>query len=234
VRAGGIFHLRRAEIITIAQRKGIADTVDLDRFLIAWFWHRPLSADEDPIGSLIYTAYRMGRDHFTPTEARGIIEASKSGRPLSKADDLGQYLRLTDAERTAWRIRTIGGHDVSKRQRIVRRKRKDRAYHARRRREAGATPRSSSLANTQPWLAERISRRTWFRHKRGTNGTNSSARGTVSSAIPFFVSKYETVPIATRTHPSQVLRGEIMPTHWLTALGILIPWRESGLAKKEV
>jgi hypothetical protein len=76
------FHFRRAEIITIAQRKEVADTDDVDRFLIAWFWHRPASADQDPIGSLIHTARRTGRDKFMPAEAREIIEASKRGRPL--------------------------------------------------------------------------------------------------------------------------------------------------------
>jgi hypothetical protein len=103
------FHFRRAEIINVAQRKGVADTDDVNRFLIAWFWHRPTSADKDPIGSLIYTAGRMGRCNFIRSEAEEIIEASKRGRPLYKADDLGLYLRLTDAERTAWGIRTIGG-----------------------------------------------------------------------------------------------------------------------------
>lgn len=212
------FHFRRAEIITAAQRKDVADTDYLDRFLIAWFWHRPTSADKNPIGHLIYAAQRMGRRNFMPSEAEVIIGASKRGRPLFKADDLGHYLRLTDAERTAWGIRTIGGYDVSKSQRTTRRKRLDRERKARRRREAGATPRSCSLATTRPWLAERISRRTWFRRRPGTNGTNSSAPGTVSSAVLFFVSKYEIVPITTRTHPSQLRRGEIMRTDWLTVL----------------
>ena len=60
MRASDLYHFRRAEIITIAQRKGIADTVDLDRFLIAWFWHRPISADKDPIDSLTYAGQRRG------------------------------------------------------------------------------------------------------------------------------------------------------------------------------
>jgi hypothetical protein len=221
------FHFRRSEIIVIARRKDVADTDDLDRFLIAWFWHRPTSADKDPIGSLISVAWRMGRHNFMPSEAEEIIQRSKRGRPLYKADDLGEYLRLTDAERTAWGIKTIGGYDLPKRQRAARRKRLDRERKARRRREAGATPRSSSLANTQPWLAERISRRTWFRRQRGTNGTNSSALGTVSSAVPFFVSKDETVPITTRTHPGQVLPREIMLTDWMTAPRRSDPEKES-------
>jgi hypothetical protein len=52
VKRNGIYYFRRAEIITIARRKEVPDTDDLDRFLKAWFWHRPTSADKDPIGSL--------------------------------------------------------------------------------------------------------------------------------------------------------------------------------------
>jgi hypothetical protein len=237
------FHLRRSEIIVAAQRKGVAATDYLDRFLIAWFWHRPTSADKDPIGSLIYTAGRMGRRNFTRSEAKEIIEGSKRGRPLYKADDLGLYLRLTDAERTAWGIRTIGGHDVSRSQRITRRKRRERERKARGRREAGAKSQSLSQNKARPWIVDGIGRRQWFRRKAkaraqsghdDTDDTVSSARGTVSSAIPFFLSKDEVVPLTTRTHPGQVLPGEIMQSDWMTALGLPVPRRERGRPKKEV
>jgi hypothetical protein len=228
VKRNDLYYFRRAEIVTIARRKGVADTDDLHRFLVAWFWHRPLSADHDPNRSLIGVASRMGRDSFMLAEAKEIIEASKRGRPLHKADDLGLYLRLTDAERTAWGIRTIGGHDFSRRQRSTRRKRLERERKARRRREAGAKPQSLSQERDRPWVKDGVSRREWFRRKArarsGTVGTVSSARdGTVSAAVPYFLSKDEIVPITTRTRPSQVLRGEIMPTDWLTALGIPVP-----------
>jgi hypothetical protein len=233
VKRGNLFYFRRAEIITIAQQKVVADTDDLDRFLIAWFWHRPTSADKDPIGSLVYTAARMGRGNLTPDEAREMIVASKRGRPLHKADDLGLYLRLSDAERTAWGVRTIGGHDVSKRQRTARRKRLHRERAARRRREAGATPRSQSQNKAQPWVLDGIGRRQWFRRRAkaaarsghdDTDDTVSCAvSGTVSCAVPYFLSEHELVPITTRTHPSQVLRREKMPADWLVALGIPVP-----------
>jgi hypothetical protein len=161
--------LRRAEIITIAMHKRVGDTEDLDRFLKSWFWHRPLSADQDPIGALIEVAARMGRRDLTKAEAKDIIKASTNGgRPLRKADDLGQYLRLSDAERTEWGVRTIGAHDLSKGQRTRRRKRRNREQHAERRRRQGATPRSQSLSRLQPWKAEGISRRTWERRRRLT------------------------------------------------------------------
>jgi hypothetical protein len=161
-----VFSLRRAEIIVIAIRKGVADTEDLDRFLIAWFWHRPMSAYRDPITALIDVAKRMGRDDFTEAEAEEIIKASKRGRPLYKTDDLGEYLRLFDAERTEWGIKTIGACDVSRRQRARRRKRQRREREAERRRRHGARPRSQSLSRTQPWQSKGISRKTWERQRR--------------------------------------------------------------------
>jgi hypothetical protein len=158
--------LRRAEIITIAMHKRVGDTDDLDRFLKAWFWHRPLSFDQDPVGALIEVAARMGRRDLTEAEAEEIIKASTNGgRPLRKADDLGEYLRLSDAERSEWGVRTIGAHDLSKRQRTLRRKRQNREREAARRLRRGATPRSRSLSRVQPWKAEGISRRTWERRR---------------------------------------------------------------------
>ena len=160
------YYLRRIEIIVIARRKGVADTEDIARFLIVWFWHRPPSADEDPIGSLIHIAWQMGRDNYTATEAREIIAASKRGKPLYHPDAIGEYLRLTDAERTAWGIRTIGGYDFSKRQRTVRRKQQARDRQARHRQKQGARPHSQSLSRTEPWKLEGKSRRTWERHRK--------------------------------------------------------------------
>jgi hypothetical protein len=158
-----IFYLRRLEIITIARRKDVADTDDLDRFLICWFWHRPISADHDPIGALIGVALRMGKADLPEAEAKEIIKSSKQGRPLYKADDLGEYLHLTDAERTAWGIRTIGAVDISKRQRKQRRQQKARERFRRLRRAKGAHSQSLSLSRTKPWVAEGVSRRTWYR-----------------------------------------------------------------------
>lgn len=157
------FHFRRSEIIVIARRKDVADTDDLGRSLIAWFWHRPPSANQDPIRSLIGVAWRMGRDNFMPAEAEEIVRASKRGRPLYKADDLGEYLRLTDAERTAWGIKTIGGYDVPKRQRTLRRKRRAKEREAGRRRDRGARPQAQSAERRKPWKLEGVSRRTWYR-----------------------------------------------------------------------
>ena len=87
------------------------------------------------------------------------------------ADDLGKRLKLTAAERTAWKIRTIGACDQTKAQRAkLRRQNKrvrDRLRAAEKRKADGMTPRQLWLSNrltaTKPWAAEGISRATWYR-----------------------------------------------------------------------
>jgi hypothetical protein len=146
------FHFRRAEIVVIAQRKGVADTAD-----------RPFAAHRNPATSLVNVAWRMGRGDLTVSEAAALVEASSRGRPLYRADDLGTYLRLTDAERTAWRIRTIGGYDFSKRQRTMRRRQQDRERKARQRRAAGIRPIVQSFSKIRPWESLNMSRTKWYR-----------------------------------------------------------------------
>jgi hypothetical protein len=159
--------LRRAEIIRFARYLGVADTDDLDRFLLAWFWHRPLIADRDPVGSLIDVAARMGKPNLSMAGAKEIIVAARHGQLLGwKADELGQYLRLGDEVRTLLGIRTIGAYDVSTRQRKARRQRKDRERHERLRRQRGAKAIEQSLAHARPWEAEVISKSTWHRRRR--------------------------------------------------------------------
>jgi hypothetical protein len=86
-----------------------------------------------------------------------------------KADTLGKRLNLTDAERTRLKIRTIGAADRPKHLRTAERSEKIRLAKEAKRRAAGATARVLSLAQLQPWKNEGISRRTWFRRRRGTN-----------------------------------------------------------------
>jgi hypothetical protein len=169
-------YLRRNEIVALARRHGVADTCDLDRFLIAWFWHRPPSADEDQTGAVIEIARRMGKPDLTEAEAEEVIDGSQQRRPIFNADKLGQYLRLSDATRARTGIRTIGAHDVSKRQRTLRRKQRARERQDRLRRRRGARPRSQSLSRTKPWEAQGISRRTWERRRRrAATGERSAA-----------------------------------------------------------
>jgi hypothetical protein len=91
-----------------------------------------------------------------------------------KADPLGKYLGINYATRHQLGIRTIGARDVTKRARTLLRKRKDKATKAAKRRANGARPHSESRTATKPWRALGMSRRTWYRRRRGTVGTDSS------------------------------------------------------------
>jgi hypothetical protein len=161
-----INRIKRSEIVKLARHIGVADTDDFDRFLKAWIWHHPPAFKKEPVSAVIEAARRMGRPHLSETEADEVIEASRYGKALHKADDLGEYLRLSDEMRTALGIRTIGAHDVSRRQRTLRRKQRRRERERRRRIERGARPQALSLSRTKPWEGEGISRRTWYRRER--------------------------------------------------------------------
>lgn len=94
-------------------------------------------------------------------------------RPIKwRADKLAQLLRVTEAERRRLGIRTIGAVDVSKEEREQARRRRQRQRERARRRTQGVKPRAeyetNSVSRTKPWLAEGISRRTWYR-RRGTS-----------------------------------------------------------------
>jgi hypothetical protein len=155
--------------------KGVADTIDLERFLKVWFWHRPPSADHDQVGALIEVAWRMGRDNFTEAEAKEIIKASNRGRPLYAADKIGQYLRISNAERIAGQLWSIGAYDFSKRQRTMRRRQQAKERQTRWRLKRGAQPHAQSLQQIKPWKAEGISRSTWYERHRKQPGKNRTA-----------------------------------------------------------
>jgi hypothetical protein len=74
------------------------------------------------------------------------------------ADKLAWKLRLDDASRTRLKIRTIGAFDVTKAQRLARRKAR------RAERDAKRRPRKPKAA--KPWIAAGISRATWYRQRK--------------------------------------------------------------------
>jgi hypothetical protein len=115
----------------------------------------------------------------TPDERLEEIVSIAMSRPkLEKADVLGARLRLTDAERTYLRVRTIGACDVDKatRQRRSkhRKRERDKIKATAKRRKQGAKPRADyrarSLSHTVPWEAHGISRRTWERRRKRQQG----------------------------------------------------------------
>jgi hypothetical protein len=158
---------RRHEIERFARHIDVADSDDFRIFLIAWQWHNPNS--KDAIGALMMAAQRMG-GAITEEQAEQIIEEADARPKIRKADALGRWLRLSDAMRTFLKICAIGSFDVSKRQRALRRKERNRASKEMKRREAGKKPRVEYLAaaksRAQQWKLKGISRRTWYRQRR--------------------------------------------------------------------
>lgn len=101
---------------------------------------------------------------------------------LLKADNLAGLLGVTREERDALRFRTIGAVDFTRRQRLADRKRKDAAYQAAKRLQAGATPRSQS--NVAKAKALGISLSTYKRRlKQGLGVKAPAVPEPISSAI---------------------------------------------------
>lgn len=88
-----------------------------------------------------------------------------------KADQLAWVLRLVEADRRALGITTIGAIDMGKRERMARRRQRSRERRMAKHRAKGVKPRVeylASVASPKPWIAEGVSRATWFRRKRET------------------------------------------------------------------
>jgi hypothetical protein len=101
---------------------------------------------------------------------------------LLKADTVARLLGVTREERETLRFRTIGAVDFTRRQRLADRKRKDAAYQAAKRLQAGATPRSQS--NIAKAKALGISLSTYKRRlKQGLGVEAPAVREPISSAI---------------------------------------------------
>jgi hypothetical protein len=84
-----------------------------------------------------------------------------------RADKLGIRLRLTEAERTRLGITTIGSVEVTKAERLARRRQRTRQRVLRLRRAKGVKPRAdyeaNSLTRNKPWKRLGMSRRSWYR-----------------------------------------------------------------------
>jgi hypothetical protein len=88
-------------------------------------------------------AKRMG-GAIAEEQAEQIINEADTVPKCRKADALGRWLRLRDEMRSSLGIRTIGSFDVSKRQRALRRKERNRASKEMKRRAAGSKSRRIS------------------------------------------------------------------------------------------
>jgi hypothetical protein len=205
---------RRQEIERFARRIDVADTDDFRIFLIAWQWHNPKS--KDVIGALMMAAQRMG-GAITEEQAEQIIEEADTIPKRRTADALGRWLRLSDAMRTALKIRTIGSFDVSCRQRALRRKDRNRARMQMKRRAAGKKTRVEYLAaarsKTQPWKLEGKTRRTWYRQRALAQvRVHSPLSPSGTGPCPLYYSKAAT-DLCQLTDRKEMAKGVTAPKH---------------------
>lgn len=99
-------------------------------------------------------------------ERDAIIDRTVGNRQVWKADELGQRLRLTKEVRKMLGITTIGAIDETKAERMKQRRAYQREHKTKVRRAKGATPRSESKSARKPWVAEGVSRASWYRQQR--------------------------------------------------------------------
>jgi hypothetical protein len=105
-------------------------------------------------------------------------------------DFLGQHLELEDEVRERLRAWSIKATDVTSEQRAAINREKNRRTAERSRRMKGAKQRSQyeaeSLSQTKPWELEGISRRTWYRKRRGTSASRPYLYNNTSDGpVPF-------------------------------------------------
>ena len=99
-----------------------------------------------------------------------------------RADTLAWRLRMTAADRRRLAITTIGAIDLSRSAREALRRQLDRERKKVHRLRAGATPHEKSASGLKPWLALRMSRRTWERHGKPTGQAPAASSSAASSA----------------------------------------------------
>lgn len=108
------------------------------------------------------------------TEISEIVESVSRKRYRFTARKIGELLRLKIAERRALKITTMQASDISEEEHIILRieskRTRDRERAKRKRRADGAMTREEylhcSLSQTEPWVLEGISRRTYQRRQR--------------------------------------------------------------------
>jgi hypothetical protein len=121
-------------------------------------------------------------------EAEAMAEAAEMTASWHDADAMAERIRLSFADRELLKVRTIGAVGITKRQRSAMQKEKRRERERDRRKAKGAQPHAKSINRAEPWKAEGISRRTWFRRR-------AKAGGTKSCPVSFYVlSGHESVP----------------------------------------
>jgi hypothetical protein len=119
------------------------------------------------------------QQHFQcPTEY--LLEAAKLPRRSYTGDEIAEELGVTFEERQRLKLWSFGACDISAKERRNRvkadKKRRDRERAAQRRRRAGAKPHAQSLSREKPWVAEGISRKTWYKRRKQPKRVGSVSR----------------------------------------------------------
>jgi hypothetical protein len=108
------------------------------------------------------------------SEIAAHLDAAHERKAQWSASRLGEELSLTVEERRRLGIKTFRAKGVSKDQQTA--ETRDQRNATKRQKRAAvraAKPRAAPLSETEPWLVEGVSRRTWFRRRakeRGTDG----------------------------------------------------------------
>jgi len=106
---------------------------------------------------------------FTGVERATVVELVLANPLKFKADTVAARIGLTAERRARLKIRTIGAIDQTSAERIAARKAQKREALREKRRRTGTKPRADYLAQSaeqaKPWVAEGISRRTWYRRQ---------------------------------------------------------------------
>jgi hypothetical protein len=162
---------RRREIEQIARDVDAGDTDDLPLYLETWAAHNRDS--KKPVEAVMMTAERLG-GYVSTANATEIVGTVRHIPERLTADQAAKMLGVNYEQRQRLGLTTIGAIDVNKEQRKERRKRRDREAKERKRRELGAKPRAeyeaNSLSKAKPWLAEGISRKTWYKRRATQRG----------------------------------------------------------------
>jgi hypothetical protein len=175
--------VREIAMLVLHRHRGLPGTDDRSIYLEAAAYHlKPRDGDLE--FALTNWARRLG-GALPAREINRIVKKIRAKPRRFRADTMGKLLRVTYDERTALQLSTIGCYDVSKAERSRWGKERRRLKEQGRRRNKGAVPReqylAKSLSRRRPWLAEGISRRTWYRRRQAPV---AQVRADLSSCIP--------------------------------------------------
>ena len=122
----------------------------------------------------------------TDAEVDRAFEARRRGptKRTLKRDALAKTFGVTEKIRAELRLTQIGATDCTVKERLQNRRRRDAKNKAKRRAEAGATPRKLSLSQTKPWVAAGVSRATHYRRKKGNRTADADPIDETNSAQP--------------------------------------------------